>query len=463
MTYSLVGSEHLVSPTPVLIIIGPSDRGNAFFRGRLINLAQQIRQDSAGGVRLLIPELGGSRYVRATRSDAAKAQQSPETALLFDLVDSLVASNTIDPDRLYLTGFNHDRCGVWDLLQRRPGLFAAAVPIGSGGDRNLAYRVSRTPLWIHHGSSEMIKAVRQSGGSPRFTPGKALDPFADSSQLRTQLLWMLAHRRQPDQVAFARSLANLDVETDSLRLPLPESFHLYLLMGQSNMAGRGKVEAEDRIPHPRILMYTKEKTWAPAREPLHFDRPTVGLGPGYSFAKHLIGSSDSITIGLIPCAVGETAIEDWQRDARKLVGRDNIYRNALFRAKSAMKAGVLKGVLWHQGESNNYKGGLTNYETLLIGLIRDVRRDLGDSTLPFILGEIAESESSRERGGCRINKIVRAVPTKVPHTSCVSSQGLSTTLHFDSKSYREMGNRYAEAIRKIGADKRGNACTISAK
>ena len=60
-------------------------------------------------------------------------------------------------------------------------------------------------------------------------------------------------------------------------------FHLYLLVGQSNMAGRGKVEAQDKKEHPRLLSLTKQNKWAPAVDPLHFDKPFAGTGLGRTF------------------------------------------------------------------------------------------------------------------------------------------------------------------------------------
>ena len=39
-------------------------------------------------------------------------------------------------------------------------------------------------------------------------------------------------------------------------------------MGQSNMAGRGKLAAEDKTPHPRVLVFTLKNHWEPAVEPI---------------------------------------------------------------------------------------------------------------------------------------------------------------------------------------------------
>jgi hypothetical protein len=91
-----------------------------------------------------------------------------------------------------------------------------------------------------------------------------------------------------------------------------KKFHLYLLAGQSNMAGRGAVETEDTTPHPRIWTLTKDNKWAKAVEPLHFDKPTVvGVGPGFAFAKAMAAADTNVVIGLIPCAVGGSPISVW--------------------------------------------------------------------------------------------------------------------------------------------------------
>ena len=63
-----------------------------------------------------------------------------------------------------------------------------------------------------------------------------------------------------------------------------EKFHRVLLVGQSNMAVCGAVEAQDKTPHPRVLMLNKADTWGPAIDPLHFDKPAAGVGLGKTFA-----------------------------------------------------------------------------------------------------------------------------------------------------------------------------------
>src|SRR5690348_16969070 len=84
---------------------------------------------------------------------------------------------------------------------------------------------------------------------------------------------------------------------------IDSNFHLYLLIGQSNMAGRGQVDEESKVINPQILMLDSLNKWLPATDPVHFDKPSiVGVGPAISFAKNLLGDNKKIRIGLIPCA-----------------------------------------------------------------------------------------------------------------------------------------------------------------
>ena len=90
--------------------------------------------------------------------------------------------------------------------------------------------------------------------------------------------------------------------------PDREKFHLFLLVGQSNMAGRGKVTDEDRKPIPGVFMLTKSGEWKPAVAPLHFDKKIAGVGIGREFAKEIAKTEKDAVIGLIPCAVGGSGL-----------------------------------------------------------------------------------------------------------------------------------------------------------
>src|SRR5687768_7689071 len=126
---------------------------------------------------------------------------------------------------------------------------------------------------------------------------------------------------------------------------LDPNFHLYLLIGQSNMAGRGVLDAESKEAHPQVLMLTKDLRWELATDPVHFDKPIAGVGPAITFGKAMVEANPAVKIGLVPCAMGGSKIEKWAP------GTTN-HAAMLKRMRAALKSGVLKGILWHQGEAN---------------------------------------------------------------------------------------------------------------
>jgi hypothetical protein len=93
---------------------------------------------------------------------------------------------------------------------------------------------------------------------------------------------------------------------------------LCLLIGQSNMAGRGTVEPEDLKVHPPVLTLNKDNEWVPAVDPIHFDKKQAGVGPGRSFGIAMAERDPTVRIGLIPCAVGGTSIRKWRPGAEDL-------------------------------------------------------------------------------------------------------------------------------------------------
>jgi len=237
-------------------------------------------------------------------------------------------------------------------------------------------------------------------------------------------------------------------------LPPKEKFHLFLLVGQSNMAGRGKVEADDRKPHSRVLTFSKEKEWVPAVDPLHFDKPSVvGVGLGRTFALTLAEADPTITIGLIPCAVGGSPIETWEPGAFDPPTKTHPWDDAMARAEVALPAGTLKGILWHQGESDCNPERAPRYEKRLHDLIDRFRATLKAPDVPFIAGQMGQfAEKPWDADKRQVDAVHRALPTKVRRTAFVSSDDLhhkGDSVHFDAAAYRELGRRYAAAYRTL--------------
>lgn len=236
-------------------------------------------------------------------------------------------------------------------------------------------------------------------------------------------------------------------------LPDKEHFHLYFLVGQSNMAGRGTVEAQDKVPLPRVLMLNKAGEWVPAIDPLHFDKTAAGVGIGRSFAKIVAEASPGVTIGLIPGAVGGSPIDAWQPGFYYQPTQSHPWDDALARAKIALRSGTLKGILWHQGESDSNKEMAPAYEAKLHDLIARMRAELNAPKVPFIVGQLGKFEGSPwNEFKTKVDQVHQDLPKKVPNTAFVSAEGLSDKgdkTHFNSASYREFGKRYAEAYLKL--------------
>jgi hypothetical protein len=224
-------------------------------------------------------------------------------------------------------------------------------------------------------------------------------------------------------------------------------FHLYLLIGQSNMAGRGTVDAESKEVHPRVLMLNKNREWAPATDPLHFDKAVAGVGPGLAFGKRMAEEKPKGRIGLIPCAVGGTPIGVWVPGKEDEATHTHPYDDILERARVAMQAGVLKGILWHQGESDLKNGG---YGKRLTELIERLRKDLSAPNVPFVASELSPLNPKNAEAVAAFNAVVRGLTAR--DYACVSGAGLEhkgDKLHYDTASARILGQRYAEKMQAL--------------
>lgn len=225
-----------------------------------------------------------------------------------------------------------------------------------------------------------------------------------------------------------------------------QDMELFLLIGQSNMAGRGVIEAEDKVAHPRVFTLTKEETWAPAVEPIHFDRPDrLGTGLGRSFARTLAEMKPAAKIGLIPAAMGGSSLDEW------VVG-GKLYTDAVRRAKVAMKNGRMRGILWHQGEADASKLELIrSYQARWLKVMTALRAELGD--VPIVVGELGQFLYTRDKNDYAmarlINEQLAGLAVNGTRVAFVSSRGLhhkGDVLHFDSAGLREFGRRYAHAF-----------------
>lgn len=224
------------------------------------------------------------------------------------------------------------------------------------------------------------------------------------------------------------------------------------------MAGRGAVTAEDKIPSARVLMFNQAGEWVPAVDPMHFDKPAViGVGLGRSFAQAVAEANPGVTIGLIPCAVGGSPIDAWKAGAYYPETKSHPWDDALRRAKLALPAGTLKGILWHQGESDSKPDLAPVYAPKLLDLVARLRAELNAPDVPFIAGQMGRFESAPwNENQILVDQATRELPQKVARAAYVSAEGLKDKgdkIHFDSDSFRELGRRYAAAYLKLTREK----------
>lgn len=240
-------------------------------------------------------------------------------------------------------------------------------------------------------------------------------------------------------------------------VPDPD-FHIYLMFGQSNMEGAGTIEEQDRISNPRVKVMSNLNcsnlgrnygNWYLASPPLN--RCWSGLGPGDYFGKSMAdGMPSSVTIGLVPAAISGIAIEFYQKSAP--LGRNDVdfpaefnggYAWLLDMAKKAQEVGVIKGIIFHQGETNTSD---QQWKFKVKEIVTDLRSDLGIGDVPFLAGELlyADYASCCHWHNPEINKL----PELLNNSFVISAMGLpgADGAHFTSASYRELGKRYAAVM-----------------
>jgi hypothetical protein len=222
--------------------------------------------------------------------------------------------------------------------------------------------------------------------------------------------------------------------------------YVFILMGQSNMSGRGKATDVPALGHPDILMW-RDGQWTVAKEPLHRDKPErCGIGLGMSFAVELVSKSDLAPIGLIPCAVGGSPLKRWMPGA-------DLYEQAVAQARVGLKQGTLAGFLWHQGEHDScFEEMADSYGERLAIMISSLRKELDATEIPFIAGELGPF--LRAYSGTAhfnvVNRHLSELESSVTNYTCISAEDMTDNgdaLHFNAKSLREFGIRYATAFR----------------
>lgn len=249
------------------------------------------------------------------------------------------------------------------------------------------------------------------------------------------------------------------------------NFHIYLAFGQSNMEGQGTIESQDKTVDPRFQMLStidnfngrKLGTWNEAIPPLA--NKHGGLGPTDYFGRTLVEKLDpQIKVGVVVVAIAGCSIvafdspldqgymstqAGWFKDIVKDYG-DDPYQRLVEMAKKAKEDGVIKGIIFHQGETDE---GDSEWPGKVKKVYDRLVKDIGlDENIPFFAGEVPYEGSSKGT-----NNNIRKLPSQSKNFYLVSAEGLNDLdmmrIHFSSQGYRDFGKRYAEKVMEVLGDK----------
>ncbi len=226
----------------------------------------------------------------------------------------------------------------------------------------------------------------------------------------------------------------------------------FLMVGQSNMCGRGDFGEVPQIVNDKCFMLRMGR-WQPMSEPINVDRDILnisfhsGVGLAASFADE-VSKYTGREVGLIPCADGGTAISQWQEG-------EVLFDHAVMMTRLALRNSELGGIIWHQGENDCKDFDERKYARDFLCFVSALRRELSAENLPFIMGELSENMSPDWGFGdnvSKFNKLLHSVKDEIPNCEVVSTEGLKLKadgMHFSSASCRELGIRYFEKYKLL--------------
>ena len=254
------------------------------------------------------------------------------------------------------------------------------------------------------------------------------------------------------------------------------NFHIYLAFGQSNMEGQGDIGDQDKTVDERFQVLwaadngscsgkTKGK-WSTAVPPLAHCQGAK-LGPTDYFGRTMVEKTDpQIKVGVIVVAVAGCSIKLFDKDQYKSYAQGqqswmtqrintyggNPYGRLIEMAKKAQEDGVIKGIIFHQGETDAGDG---QWPSKVKKVYDNIIKDLGlENDIPFLAGEVLRSGVS-----AGANNNIAKLPQQSKNFYVVSSEGFNQALgdgqnvHFTSQEYRDFGKRYAEKMIEVLGDK----------
>jgi hypothetical protein len=249
--------------------------------------------------------------------------------------------------------------------------------------------------------------------------------------------------------------------------------HIFLAVGQSNMSGRGKPSGGSRDPeNDRILQYgakTVPRAITNATVPLDMHDTATGLSPATTFARAYLKTQPSnVGVLIIPAAHGSTGFTsststltwtpnvatDPTLDLPALAVQQTLDGKAA--AKAAGYTVSIEGILWHQGE-NNTSMSQSSYAANLDALIAYFRDQLGNTKLPFLVGQMSPEGIEANAGRQNIDAAHKDTPNRVAFTGFApatrSGYNTGDTTHLSRIGVEFLGRTYVNALN----DARGNA------
>ena len=225
--------------------------------------------------------------------------------------------------------------------------------------------------------------------------------------------------------------------------------HSILIIGQSNMAGRGFPGEVEPINN-RGLFVLRNGRWWPMYTPVNPDRVTAGVNLVESFAVRY-RDDHGVDVGVIPCADGGTSLDQWAEGGV-------LFDHAVYMTELAQRTSTVVAILWHQGESDCYADKYPFYEEKFTRILSALRERTGLHDVPVVVGGLGDylvnyhPEVALGKNYVYVNEALRNVAQKDPLVEFASAEGLDSNmdnLHFSAKSLREFGHRYYEAFLKL--------------
>lgn len=224
-----------------------------------------------------------------------------------------------------------------------------------------------------------------------------------------------------------------------------------LLIGQSNAAGRGKLnEAAPLDNCGGKLKVQRNGRWLGMYRPVNNDRPFSGTCLAESFAKAYYQDHQDVEVGIIPCADGGTSLDQWQPG-------EILFDNAVNCAKLAMRTSRIVAILWHQGEADCHESKYPLYKEKFGKIIDTLRRELDLPDVPVIVGGLGDflavcALDANLKNYVFVNKELMEFAKENHNCGYASAEGLGANtdnLHFNAAALDEFGLRYYEEFKKI--------------